>query len=684
MFNKLKLSAKVTALAAALLLITIILGGVAAFNMLTAASTSEDIADEALPAIKYTSELLSDKGNLRVPLRDFTFTDNPEMAKTAITYFNSIEGHFVDMRKLLDGAKDLAEIPPLLTKMEPFEKELRTISDSIFAFGARQTELEGQFAGVGAKLSEDLYQLRNDASADAAKGVNSTSREDRDVIFELYADIMRLRVAVNKFLQTVDTSGQSEIYRYEKQCVEAAEKLIESQTFHGEMTKRMAQAKKDLEAYFALLSEFVGIQDSRYKAYVKQTDRMQDLNAVVDTLIEQVIDHNMGKTHSAAATLHLGLILTFVLLFAAIILGMILSVLITRSIVKPISLAIDGLSQGSDQVTAAAGEISNTAQSLAAGASEQASSLEEISASLNEITSMTKQTADNARNADALVQDSVIGAKNTQEAMTRLQEAVVGIQKSSNETAKILKDIDEIAFQTNLLALNAAVEAARAGEAGKGFAVVAEEVRNLAQRSAESAKKTADLIEGSQKSSQQGVTLAEEAAAAVTKITESSGKIAMIVTEITSATEEQARGVSQVSGAIGNMDQVTQSSASSSEELAASSEELNSQAVSMNDLVGDLVGIIDGEAAKQARQQHKAPTSLHFKKTMKQPAVATIDYKPSSTGKQATVKQDAVRNTTRQTATRQTAIRQTAVTEAVKSSEDVIPFDDDNKNYGDY
>jgi methyl-accepting chemotaxis protein len=183
--------------------------------------------------------------------------------------------------------------------------------------------------------------------------------------------------------------------------------------------------------------------------------------------------------------------------------------------------------------------------------------------------------------------------------MNRLHEAVVEIQNSSTATKKILKDIDDIAFQTNLLALNAAVEAARAGEAGKGFAVVAEEVRNLAQRSAESAKKTAELIEGSQKSSLRGVSLAQETAVAIGKITEVSGKIAVIVEEITTAAGEQAQGVAQVTSIIGEMDQVVQANASASEELAASSEELSSQSAVMNDMVGNLVGVIGGEAEKK-------------------------------------------------------------------------------------
>jgi methyl-accepting chemotaxis protein len=258
-----------------------------------------------------------------------------------------------------------------------------------------------------------------------------------------------------------------------------------------------------------------------------------------------------------------------------------------------INLAIDNLDRALSNVAAAvvqfnsaANQISSGSQALAEGASVQASSLEEVSSSLEEMSSMTKLNAENANQAKGLA----VGARDTavqgNEAMVRMSTAVNEIKKSSDQTAKIVKTIDEIAFQTNLLALNAAVEAARAGEAGKGFAVVAEEVRNLARRSAEAAKNTADMIETSVKHADGGVRISEEVAKALREIVEGAGKVNNLIVEIASASEEQTKGIDQVNIAVGEMNRVTQQNAANSEESASSAEELNSQAEELSGVIG--------------------------------------------------------------------------------------------------
>jgi len=239
---------------------------------------------------------------------------------------------------------------------------------------------------------------------------------------------------------------------------------------------------------------------------------------------------------------------------------------------------LSNINIAAEQVAASSKEISDSSNSLSQGTTEQASSIEELTASIEEIAEQTKKNAENANLANELGEKAKVNAVQGNKQMKEMLKAMDEINSSSSNISKIIKVIDEIAFQTNILALNAAVEAARAGQHGKGFAVVAEEVRNLAARSANAAKETTDMIEGSIKKVEDGTKIANETAVALNKIVEDMVKSSSLVKDIAIASNEQTVGIVQINQAIMQVSDVVQTNSATSEESAAASEELSSQA----------------------------------------------------------------------------------------------------------
>jgi methyl-accepting chemotaxis protein len=386
-------------------------------------------------------------------------------------------------------------------------------------------------------------------------------------------------------------------------------------------TQEMEPAMHDVFAHFEKILQIVdqGIalsEQAKVQMLGPMTETMRTAVSLLDQLVkinQEVAAHEVAAAHHQAGFVKILSVLSVVL---GVLLAMGLGFLISRGINRSLTRITQGMSEGADQVASASGQVSSASQSMAEGASEQAASIEETSSSMEEMASMTKNNAENAGSADGLMKEANQVVATANDSMDRLTVSMKDISKASDETSKIIKTIDEIAFQTNLLALNAAVEAARAGEAGAGFAVVADEVRNLAMRAAEAAKNTAQLIEGTVKKVNDGSQLVTVTNEAFTKVAQSSAKVGDLIAEISAASREQSGGIDQVNIAITEMDKVVQQNAANAEESASAAEEMNAQAEQLRDYVNELVMMVTGKSGQA------------YTGGRKQPAGSTGTYRP--------------------------------------------------------
>jgi len=293
-----------------------------------------------------------------------------------------------------------------------------------------------------------------------------------------------------------------------------------------------------------------------------------------------------------------------------VILGLLVSLVVHYQMAKPLKRVAAALWDEADQVSAGSSQVSASSTAVAEGASEQAASLEETSASLKELTALTKNNADQAHAATTLAHATHATANKGAKDIAELHQAIQEINASSDNIAKIIKTINEIAFQTNILALNAAVEAARAGEAGMGFAVVADEVRNLAQRCAQAARETETRIEGAMAKTARSVELSQRVSDTFKEILVNAIGVDKLDADVSISSAQQSAGLSQINLAIGQMDKVTQGNAAAAEESADASEELNAQAASMKASVMELLQLVGGN-----RENAKTGTASTFLRT---------------------------------------------------------------------
>lgn len=361
---------------------------------------------------------------------------------------------------------------------------------------------------------------------------------------------------------------------------------------------------------------------------------------------------------------------------STIIISQYIGWLVTKNIDNSIKSVLFNLSDTSKNLESVSTELSTVGRKLAEGSSEQAASIQETSSTLEESSSMVHQTTQNTKEADGLAKEATSFADKGNSEMQTMLKSMEDLKRSSTEIAKIIKVIDEIAFQTNILSLNAAVEAARAGDAGKGFAVVAEEVRNLAQRSAQAAKDTTVIIESNIELSEKCLIVTEQVSKSLVEITDETHKVSRLLEEISTASQEQEIGIGQINQAISQMEHVLHANARTAQESASSSDRLTAYSETIKNIMLELGSLINGDGNEQSMnfkiptikpdlkklgfaKKHATETKVKVEKGAKKPLIEKKHGEKPSIGTQvmeAPPKVEAVKKVSR--------------------PEDVIPLDD--------
>ena len=640
MFKNMRLGVKIGLGFSLLILIALALGGMAAWNMNTVKGTTTILAGEYIPEVTVANNVERHALLTMYNMRGYALSEDAKYWDHASTELAATKKYVEEAKALGTKAAHLVKLKGAVEivegKVGEYEKLATDTVAMVKAIDADRAKLDDaaqRFVTNASNLElaqEDqmCQELAGLATPAPAANVKKTTSTQSAPVKTLDSSGLRERlqkiVLAGKILDLGNTIRigiwKAQAKRDPKMVDETLKKFVEMDQYFEALhaITKIAQHQADIKSAQTAASDYKTAMNALKTNWLSLEKLSVDRVIVADAVLAQAqataeagIEQTSTIAGDAANSLSSSSRIMMIGLIAAVLIGIVLATFITLAITRPINGVINNLTQGSEQISSASTQVAQSSQQMAEGASEQASSLEEISSSLEEMASMTRQNADNAKSANEMAAGAREAAEKGSHVMDRMAEAIGKIKTSSDQTAKIVKTIDEIAFQTNLLALNAAVEAARAGDAGKGFAVVAEEVRSLAQRSAEAAKNTASLIEESQKNADGGVRVSTEVGEILKRIFEAAQKVTQLSAEVSTGSLEQAQGIEQINTAVAQMDKVVQGNAANAEESASASETLSAQAHDLSRQVGVLVAIVHGsgrrsetDAAQPAAQKN--------------------------------------------------------------------------------